>query len=134
MRKGIGVIMVVALLLLLIVYQQNPMVPTVNVQEAFDQIKNDSNVVVLDVRTLPEWNGELGHIENALLIPVQELEQRLGELEAHKEKTILAVCRSGNRSGRAAALLNQRGFKAFNVAGGMIDWNDENLPIVLEKK
>ncbi len=126
--------MIVAIILLLIVYQQNPMIPTVNVQEAFEQIKNDSNVVVLDVRTLSEWNGELGHIENALLIPVQELEQRLGELESYKGKTILAVCRSGNRSGRAATFLNQRGFKAFNVAGGMIDWNDESLPVIRESK
>ena len=126
--------MAVAIILLLIVYQQNPTVPTINVQQAFEQIKNDSNVVVLDVRTLSEWNGELGHIENALLVPVQELEQRVGELESYKGKTILAVCRSGNRSGRATAFLNQRGFKAFNVAGGMIDWNDEKLPIVLERK
>ncbi|HWP81532.1 MAG TPA: rhodanese-like domain-containing protein [Bacteroidota bacterium] len=110
---------------------QNPSVPTIDVREAFQQMQK-RDVLMLDVRTLAEWNGELGHVENAVLIPVQELAARLDELEKYKGKTILAICRSGNRSGRAAALLNQRGFKAFNVAGGMIKWNAEKLPVVRE--
>lgn len=107
---------------------------SVSVTQAYDLLKRDSNVVVLDVRTPAEWRGELGHIENAILIPVQELAARLNELEPYKGKTILAVCRSGNRSRTATALLNQKGFKALNVSGGMLEWNRKTLPVVREKQ
>jgi rhodanese-related sulfurtransferase len=113
---------------------QNPQVPTVSVQQAYDLMKTDSNVVFLDVRTMAEWRGELGHVHNAILLPVQELAARLDELDRYKGKTILAICRSGNRSRSATILLNQNGFKAFNVAGGMLDWNKKKLPVVKEDR
>lgn len=101
-------------------------------KEAFELMQKDTNVVILDVRTPAEYWGELGHVKGSVLIPVQELERRWSELEPLRDKTILAICRSGNRSGRAAKLLNEKGFKALNVEGGMLKWNEEKLPV--EKK
>ncbi len=104
----------------------------ITVAGAYNLVLQDTNVVILDVRTPAEFRSETGHVKGAILIPVQELEERLGELEPFRSKTILAICRSGNRSGRAAKLLNERGFKALNVEGGMLKWNKENLPVVRE--
>lgn len=106
---------------------------SVTVGEAFEMVK-DTNVVVLDVRTEGEFNGELGHVEHALLIPVQELEQRVGELEPLKDKTILAICRTGRRSGTATGILKAKGFTAINVEGGMVRWNEQRLPVQKESQ
>ncbi len=105
---------------------------TVSADEARKIIAEDSTVLILDVRTPAEYTGELGHIDHALLIPVQELERRIGELDAYKGKTILTVCRTGRRSGTATDLLTKKGFKAKNVAGGMVKWNEDKLPVVKE--
>ncbi len=106
----------------------------VSVEEARKIIAADSTVLVLDVRTPEEYTGQLGHIDHALLIPVQELEKRIGELEEYKGKTVLAVCRTGRRSGSATDLLKEKGFTVKNVEGGMVKWNEENLPVVKETK
>ena len=103
-------------------------VTLMNVQETQRRAVSDSTVVLLDVRTPSEFAS--GHIENALLIPVQELEQRIGELEPHRNKTIIAYCRSGNRSGVAAGILGNHGYTAVNMEGGILQWKKENLPLV----
>ena len=93
----------------------------VTVQQAKDLI-NQEDVVVLDVRTPEEYNE--GHIPNATLIPVQELENRLGELD--KNTAYLVVCRSGNRSVTASEILVENGFKKVkNMEGGMNRWTDK---------
>ena len=101
--------------------------------EANERLQKDTNTVVLDVRTPEEFKSGSGHLKNAILIPVQELEARFNELEPYKGKTIIAVCRSGSRSGRATVFLNQKGFNVLNLEGGMLRWNEEKLPVVNEK-
>ena len=91
-------------------------------------IITDSSVVHLDVRTPGEYAGELGHLEGAILIPVQELAARVGELDAIKGKEILVYCRSGRRSLIASDILQQNGHCAINVEGGMVEWNELKLP------
>lgn len=95
---------------------------------------SDSLVVVLDVRTPSEWQSETGHLDRAILIPVQELDDRIGELEAFRKDTIIAYCRSGQRSAIAADLLRQHGFTAFNMEGGILRWNDEQRPVTREQQ
>ncbi len=87
-----------------------------------EAMKNDSLLVILDVRTLQELNGPLGKIDGAINIPVQELEQRVGELTKYKNKNIAVICRSGNRSRTAQQILSRQGFNAKNVSGGMIEF------------
>ncbi|HXF67875.1 MAG TPA: MBL fold metallo-hydrolase [Burkholderiales bacterium] len=86
--------------------------------------------LVLDVREPDEYRGELGHIPGALLIPLRELAARAVELEPHRGRIIVAVCRSGVRSTTAAAMLYGLGFeRVYNLKDGMLDWNDRGLPV-----
>ena len=97
-------------------------VPTV----AINEIPQDA--VVLDVRELDEW--EAGHAERARHLPLSELATRYGEVPTDEQ--VYVVCRSGGRSARATAWLNQNGFEATNVDGGMGAWQDAGLPLVGE--
>jgi glyoxylase-like metal-dependent hydrolase (beta-lactamase superfamily II)/rhodanese-related sulfurtransferase len=86
--------------------------------------------LVLDVREPTEYNGPLGHIAGSVLIPLRELAARVSELEAHRERPIVAVCRSGVRSTTAAAILFGLGFeRVYNLKDGMVDWNDRKLAV-----
>ena len=107
---------------------------TVTTQQAYELMQSDTTVVILDVRTLDEFTSESGHLKDAILIPIEKLEERFNELESYKNKTIIAVCRSGNRSGRAATFLNAQGYTVKNLLGGMLKWNEEQLPVVKEEQ
>jgi rhodanese-related sulfurtransferase len=102
---------------------------TWSVQQAQTMLASDPAIVVLDVRTPQEFTSETGHLANAKLIPVQELESRLGELQQFKQRTVLVYCRSGSRSARASELLAKQGFTPVNMAGGIMEWNAANLPV-----
>ena len=93
----------------------------VNVSEAKQMIETNPSLVILDVRTLEEYNE--GHIENAVLIPVSELESRLDELDIEDE--ILVYCRSGVRSATASQILVDNGFTGvYNMLGGITAWKN----------
>lgn len=83
-----------------------------------NDIRSRDDVVILDVREDDEFKS--GHIPEAQWIPLGQLSSRLNELP--KDKTIVAVCRSGNRSGQATEILRQNGFDAHNMQGGMNSW------------
>lgn len=71
--------------------------------------------LVLDVRTVEEWNT--GHSDSAKLIPVNELESRVTEIENYKDKKVVVVCRSGNRAGTAIETLKKYGFTNLTNGG-----------------
>ena len=96
-------------------------VDVISMQEFQNNILNDKSIV-LDVRTEEEYFGHLGHINGAILIPIDQLENRLSELEIYKNDTIYVVCRSGNRSNFGKDILNANNFKAINIDGGMLAW------------
>lgn len=79
----------------------------------------------LDVRTLGEHDNM--SIPNTYCIPVQEISKRLNELEEQKNKIIVVYCRSGNRSSKATKILNDNGFNAVNLIGGMNKWDGETI-------
>ncbi len=85
---------------------------------------------LIDVREPHEWNGELGHIKGAQLIPMNEVPMNLDQLKQDEE--ILLICRSGNRSGRIGMYLDQQGYQVTNLLGGMLDWNALKLPVSRE--
>jgi rhodanese-related sulfurtransferase len=93
----------------------------VNVSEAKHMIESNPELVILDVRTLEEY--ESGHVQNAVLIPVTELQDRIGELD--KEKETLVYCRAGRRSVTASEMLVANGFvSVYNMLGGITAWRD----------
>ncbi|MCB1773931.1 MAG: rhodanese-like domain-containing protein [Gammaproteobacteria bacterium] len=89
---------------------------------------NHEDAVVLDVRSMAEFKD--GHIVNAVNIPLNGLGGNLKQLEKHKGKPIVAVCRSGSRSGSACSMLRKHGFENVkNLRGGMMAWESANLPV-----
>lgn len=91
-------------------------------QELEKRIQTDQDMVVLDVREAAEY--AFRHIPNAISIPLDELEERMDELNKHQ--TIYVICRTGQRSDLAAQQLTERGFsKVINVVPGMSQWTGE---------
>lgn len=97
-------------------------------EEAYKWLNKDKNVVVLDVRTYEEYKND-GHIKGAILIPLNQLKDKIDELKQYKDKKIIVYCRSGNRSVMASRILSNLGFKVFNMDGGIIAWKEKGLPI-----
>ena len=91
--------------------------PKVTPSEVQALSQRDSSIIILDVRTESEYRGETGHLVNAILIPNQNLGERLAELEPYRSRTIVVYCRTGGRSARASALLKDNGFHALNMDG-----------------
>ena len=87
----------------------------VQVKEALDQAEP---MLLLDVRRLDEWNKS--KLPGATLVPLQELQARIGELDSHKAKRIIVYCHHGARSLHATAFLRHQGFtNAHSMAGGI---------------
>lgn len=87
----------------------------------------DGGAFMLDVREPSEWNEM--HMPGATLIPLGQLATRLNEVP--KDKPVVVVCRSGNRSAQGRDLLAQSGFSSVtSMAGGMKAWQSAGLPTV----
>jgi adenylyltransferase/sulfurtransferase len=101
-------------------------IPQISVEELKRRLDAGEKLFVLDVREPHEYPiANLG----APLIPVGELEKRVGELAAQKDSEIVIHCRSGARSQKAALILKNAGFKHVeNLAGGILAWADKIDP------
>lgn len=85
-------------------------------------------IAVLDVREAAEFGDALGHIAGARLLPLSALAEQLGSLPAGTP--IVTVCRSGTRSAQASVLLGKAGHtEVANLAGGLLRWRAEGLPV-----
>lgn len=102
---------------------QNPSYPQVCDISAAELNGKKEQVCIVDVRQADEFSGELGHIPDAKLIPLNILPEQIEELP--KNQTIVFVCRSGGRSARATAFALQSGIDdVYNLKGGMLHWNE----------
>ena len=89
---------------------------------------NGEDALMLDVREEKEF-GE-GHVVNACNIPMGVLEGRVADIEEYKTKPVIVYCRTGQRSAKAAAILKKQGFTSiYKLSGGMLAWQDANLPV-----
>ena len=94
--------------------------------ELQQRLAQGERLTLLDVREPFEYTE--AHLKGSLLIPLDQLSLRLAEVP--KDKPIVAVCRSGNRSGVAASLLQRAGFtNIFNLKGGLVEWARQGLPV-----
>lgn len=85
--------------------------------------------LILDVRTPNEFYS--GHIEGAKLIPLQQLNERINELSAYKDRDIIVYCRSGNRSTVASQILIKNGFKKLhNLRQGILGWKRAGKKVI----
>lgn len=95
-------------------------------KELFDNL---AKARVVDVRRPDEFVGELGHIASAELVTL-ETDFQKQVVNWDKNQTIVFVCRSGMRSGKATQFAQALGFKdVYNMEGGMILWNEQKLPV-----
>lgn len=87
---------------------------------------DNPDVVFIDVREQDEYDA--GHIPGVTLIPLGSVPARMNEIP--KDKTVVAVCRSGNRSGQATQFLRDQGFdNVHNMAGGMNQWSQAGYEV-----
>ena len=101
--------------------QPNPVV-TITSQEAQRMMTTD-DVIIVDVRTKEEFMQ--GHIDGAILMPIQTLADTAAQELGDKHQIILVYCRSGNRSKQAARLLMDMGYLHVYDFGGINTWDGE---------
>ena len=105
-------------------------VAEISVEELKQRLDRREDFVLLDVRE--PFEHQMAHIEGAKLIPLGQIEQRLGELDSFRDKEIVAHCHHGGRSRRALEFLHSKGFKKLkNITGGIDEWSlkvDPSVP------
>ena len=125
---GILIILVISLGVICIIKLKNTdnniaKVKHVSMQEITKIMSENSNYIILDVRTIEEYKE--GHIPNAICIPNETIGEDTKNLLKDKGQLILIYCRSGNRSKQAAEKLQKLGYTNLIEFGGIIDWKGE---------
>ena len=101
-------------------------VPAIDVKQLRDRLAAKPTPFLLDVRE--PWEYREGHVPGAQLIPLAELERRVNEVP--RDRPILAICHSGQRSLAAAGFLLQLGYTSVsNVDGGTAAWIERGYPV-----
>ena len=124
----IGVLLIVALIIYLLLQMggrnNTALASTVSVNDAYQMAQNGA--FVLDVRTVEEWNEF--HAPNSTLIPLDQLPARLNEVP--RDRQIVVVCRSGNRSQEGRDILLDAGFgQVTSMTGGLSEWRASGFPV-----
>ncbi|WP_317366566.1 rhodanese-like domain-containing protein [uncultured Tyzzerella sp.] len=91
----------------------------INAVEA-KKIMDSKKCKILDVRTEEEFNES--HIDNAILLPLDEIDEKIEEIFKDKDETILVYCKSGIRSKYASQIMAQKGYTNVLEFGGIVDW------------
>jgi rhodanese-related sulfurtransferase len=103
-------------------YLLNKKVKNLKVEEAYELIKNNKDLIILDVRTNKEYLG--GHIAKAKSIPLNQLDARIEELEKYKDRPLLVYCASGTRSSYAIKrLLSHKFTNIYHIKRGLRGWS-----------
>ena len=103
-------------------------VPEITPSEYLTRRDRGDALTLLDVRE--EWELKVAGVPNVVHIPMGQVANRIGELDPQTE--IVVLCRSGRRSLEIANLLQQRGLRAVNLAGGILAWSrdvDPSIPV-----
>ncbi len=132
--SGNHMLLVTALVISILLLIQNLMAGSkgdISPVEATEMINHD-DAVVIDVRPAADFSK--GHIINAINIPAASLLTQLNQLEKYKNKKIIMSCRSGAQSSVARKQLDKQGFEnVYNLKGGILSWQSENLPVTTKK-
>jgi len=98
----------------------------ISAEDAFEMMQNSKDYIILDVRTEGEFNSE--HIDGAILIPDNEIGDRVTNELPNKNALILIYCRSGRRSEAAAHELVEMGYTNVYDFGGILNWPYDTVP------
>lgn len=108
-------------------FRRGPMMDITTLKQKLDTAED---VLLLDVRSSEDYTGEQGHVKGSVLIPVEDLANRLPEIENYQEKTVMIICRTDRRSAKAAQVLAKHGFADVHVIrNGMTAWNEAGYPV-----
>jgi len=112
----------------------DPAAGTLSAAELRSRIDRGDKLLVLDVRAAADYAGPGGHVPGAKNVPLEELPQRLHELDAWRDRPIAVLCRTNRRSGEAVRLLKQSGCRnALLVSDGMLAWERHRFPTEIRK-
>lgn len=104
-------------------------VPKIDPVLLFKKLESDDELILIDVRTPGEWQ-QTGVIPNSVLISSHEVQNHVDKgLNLDQGKPVIVVCRSGMRSRRVTMNLIKQGIDAYNLSGGIINWNKYRFPI-----
>lgn len=113
---------------MLIYHESRKAGPSLSPQQAINLV-NAEQGLFLDLRDGADFKQ--GHIADAVHIPAAKLAARMGELDKHRERPIVLVCKMGQQSGVAGKQLRGAGFsRVYKMAGGMLEWSNLQLPTV----
>lgn len=103
-------------------------IPEITPAEFLQRRERGDGLILLDVRE--DWELGVASVPGAVHIPMGQVPDRLGELDSGQETVVM--CRSGRRSLEIAKFLQQNGFQAVNLAGGILAWSrdvDASIPL-----
>jgi uncharacterized membrane protein YdjX (TVP38/TMEM64 family)/rhodanese-related sulfurtransferase len=104
--------------------------PMLSVDSLKQRLDEGEDILLLDVRTAEDYDGEQGHISGSLLLPLEQLEHRIDEIGDYYEKTVATICRTDRKSAKAAQILAEKGFADVHVVKmGMTDWIKNKYPV-----
>ena len=113
---------------MLVLHEARKSGPSVSPQQAINLVNSEQGVF-LDLRDAADYKQ--GHIVEAMNIPATKLAARMAELEKHRDKPIVLVCKMGQQSGAAGKQLKADGFdRVYKMTGGMMEWSNLQLPVV----
>ena len=92
-------------------------------------LQNRESAVVVDVCEAEAFKK--GHIEQAINLPLEQINDKISKLSKHKNKPIIIACQNGTRSAKAVSILRGKEFtQLYILEGGLDAWKKENLPLV----
>ena len=100
-------------------------------QHEFVSLINSGEAILVDVRAANDFSQ--GHIQGAINIPHTKMSNRFVELEKEKPKVVVVTDQYGQHAPAAGKLLMSKGFEVRRLDGGMIEWKEQNMPVVRKK-
>ncbi len=103
-------------------------VPDIEAADLKARLDKDEVVQLIDVRTAGEFAG--GHIAGAINVPITQLRATLPTLALDPARPVVAICQTAHRSPPAVRVLQQAGFDARQLRGGMLAWQRAKFPTI----
>ncbi|HMV72194.1 MAG TPA: rhodanese-like domain-containing protein [Pseudomonadales bacterium] len=120
--------LVILLMFLLMNHERRRGGPSISPAQ-LTMLVNQHEGVVVDLRETADFRQ--GHIVDSISVPAAKFAERIAELERHRDKPVVLVCKYGQSVNDASKALRQNGFdKVFKLGGGITEWQNQQLPLV----
>ncbi len=127
-QQWLLVVALLSVVVMLFLHESRQSGPAVSPQQAINLVNSEDGVFV-DLRDAGDFGK--GHIVGAVNIPAAKLAERMVELDKHKDKPVVLVCKMGQQSSAAGKQLKAAGFnQVYKMTGGMMEWGNSQLPTV----